>query len=120
LNLHSQFNSLTPSVTPIHGGTLIKIVGNEFPEVPLQQVVVKFGNFTSSEVVCIKPDLIICETPQVSQASELNVHVSFDSGASFVSTGLVVSFVTKNKSGIEMMIKLFSDNSEPLIKKIKL
>eukprot|EP01080_Neovahlkampfia_damariscottae_P001146 gene1146-10660_t len=115
----SNFKTVNPNVVPITGGTLVKITGSDFLEVPARQVVVKFGDFTSGEVVCVNEDLIICETPQISQAKHLDVTISYDAGSTFISTGLQVNFVSKTKSGIEMIMKLFCQNTEPLLKKIK-
>lgn len=98
--------SFDPPFCPIKQTNLVKIYGKQFPDISSAHILVKFGNILCTEVVCIKKDMIICETPLIPESKDLKVSISFDRGVTFTNESEnSFSFIEKNTEGIDKFLK---------------
>lgn len=106
--------SVNPSHGPTTGGQYVKIQGIGFTIMPVNNIVVKFGDKTAREVfwyvstfcltsISMKRNMIICETPE-HNAGTVKVSVSFDK-TNYLPNDLQYTYVSmSDKEGLEDMI----------------
>lgn len=95
-----------PPFCPLKQNNLVKIYGKQFPEISVSHILVKFGNVLCNEVICIKKDMILCETPSSQDIKDVKVSVSFDRGLTFSNESeSSFSFIDKNPDGIDKFLK---------------